>query len=261
MRRSWVLGMAVVAVGGFAAIGLAIGVRAQAPVRVSALVVRGGAPAASTASPGTITVVGSAQVAATTLQASFTVGVDHQAATAAAALSGNNALMAKVIAALEHQGVPATQLQTTNLSVNPVYSQSADGEQGPITGFDANDTLAVTVNSLARVGHLIDSALGAGANNLGGVSFTAVDLQQLQAQALAAAEANAHMQAQALASAAGLTLGPATTITTQTQQVGPIYAGVHAAMAFGALTTPTPVLSGQQNVSEQVTVTFATQVA
>ncbi len=214
--------------------------------------------ASASAPSGSITVTGQAQVPVTDLQATFDAGVEQQASTAQAALAADDQAMRRVIAALKAKGVPAQDLQTQNLSVNPQYQQNVNASgPGKIVGFDANDTLTVTVTNPAQVGALIDTALTTGANTLDGVSFVAAHPAQMQRQALTAAVADARSQALALASAAGLTLGPATTINTQVQGVEPMYAGVMAASAAPA--PRTPVLSGAQYVSAQVTVTFSAQ--
>ncbi len=214
-----------------------------------------GTPAVSRPAAGTITVLGRGQVAASPLQASFDAGVQVEAPTAAAALAADDVAMHRVLAALAAQGIPTVDLQTENLSVSPQYrGSSSNPGPGTISDFVADDTVAVTVVDPARVGMAIDAALHAGANDLGDVSFAPLHPAQLQRQALMAALANARSQAEALAQAAGITLGPAVNISTQVQGPEPIF----GAMAVPAAASSTPVLSGSQRVSAEVTVTFAT---
>lgn len=232
----------------------ALGMLTAAAVGVAAAAFAGRAqPArAGATAPATITVQGSAQVPVTDLVATFTVGVDHQASTASAALAGDDEVMQRVITALEAKGVPEKRIQTQNLSVNPVYSQSDTGPTNRIVGWDANDTLLVSTDP-ARVGTLIDAAMAAGANMLNSVSFGPANPSQVQQQAEAAAVVDARNQAQAVAAAGGLTLGPVTSISTQVQ-MPPQPLGL---MASAAVAPRTPVLTGTQYASAQVTVTFA----
>jgi uncharacterized protein YggE len=221
-------------------------------VAAAGALIRPGSVRAASTPPGTITVQASASVPVTELLATFSVGVDHQAPTAAAALAGDDQEMQRVIGAVERAGLPAKDLQTSNLSLNPVYAQS-DGSPGPITGWDANDTLTVTALP-AQVGRLIDAAVAAGANIVNSVSFQPADPNRAEAAALAAAVAAARAQAAAMASAAGLALGQVVSISTQVVQPEPVFAAA-------ALASPpnlrTPVLSGQQTVTAQVVVNFA----
>ena len=256
MRSRHVVPAAVLAAVAAAATAAALAATPAVAATRRAPAVTASAPASTPS--GSITVTGQARVPVADLQATFDAGVEQQASTAQAALAADDQAMQRVIAALKAKGVPAQDLQTQNLSVNPQYQQNVNASgPGKIVGFDANDTLTVTVTDPARVGTLIDTALQTGANTLDGVSFVAAHPSQMRRQALTAAVADARAQALALASAAGLTLGPATTITTQVQGVEPMYAGVMAAAAAPA--PRTPVLSGAQYVSAQVTVTFSTQ--
>jgi uncharacterized protein len=52
----------------------------------------------------------------------FNAGVTTQGKTAAEALSANSAAMTRVMAAVKRAGVADRDIQTSNLSVNPVYA-------------------------------------------------------------------------------------------------------------------------------------------
>ena len=64
----------------------------------------------------------------------FSAGVTTQAKTAAAALAENAERMNAVIAALKASGIAERDIQTSNLSVNPVYGQPRTDSNGNVTG-------------------------------------------------------------------------------------------------------------------------------
>jgi len=64
----------------------------------------------------------------------FNAGVTTQAKTAAAALTENAERMNAVIAALKASGIAERDIQTSGLSVNPVYGQPRADENGNVSG-------------------------------------------------------------------------------------------------------------------------------
>lgn len=208
------------------------------------------------AAPPSITVQGEAKVSVPDSTATFQVGVEQTASTAADALSQDNAALTDVIDALRKQGVGAKDLTTASLSVYPQYTGGGPNAAPRLTGFQASDTLQVKVTDVAKVGPLIDAAMSAGANQINSVSFGPPDDDTLTQKALAAAVDNARARAQAIATAAHLSLGPVTLVTTAVQAppVTTLSGVAFAAQARAAV--PTPVLSGDQRLTADVTVTF-----
>ena len=216
-------------------------------------VVEAQAPAAGTGP--TITVQGHGEVPVPASMATFSAGVQTTAATAAAALSRNNAVMAAVVQAVEKAGVPAKDLTTTDLEVDPQYSYR-NGEAPVLTGYQATQTDQVQVADAADAGAVIDAASGAGANRLGSISFGPPPGDALTVQAMAAAVADAHAQAEAIAKAAGLTLGAVLSVTpVQRSTTPPVFAQSVAAVPAAS----TQVQTGSQQVQAEVQVTFAAQ--
>src|SRR6266851_3851449 len=78
---------------------------------------------AATVPSHTITVTGSADVKAVPDQAVVQLGVTTRASTAQAAMAMNNAAMNQVVAALKQLGIPDTNIQTSSVSLNPIYNQ------------------------------------------------------------------------------------------------------------------------------------------
>src|SRR5687767_10921528 len=71
----------------------------------------------------TISVTGTGRVSAAPDVAEINLGVVTQASTARDALRANNEAMARLVGLLKERGVAAKDIQTTNINVNPQYSQ------------------------------------------------------------------------------------------------------------------------------------------
>ncbi len=106
--------------------------------------------------------------------ATISLGVTSEAPTAARALSDDAAQMSQVMAALKAQGVPTKDIRTSGLNLNAQYVY-AQNQPPKLTGYHAADQVTVTVHDLAKVGALADATVGAGANQLNGISFSLAD--------------------------------------------------------------------------------------
>jgi uncharacterized protein YggE len=201
---------------------------------------------ATTAPAGkTITVTGNGSVTTVPDRASFNFTVETHSKTAATALAQNSDLATAVIAALKGAGVPAADLQTSQVSLQPQSSQ--DGTT--IIGYAASNSVSVRT-ALEKAGRVIDAAVGAGANGVSGPSLDVSDQDSLYRDALKKAVADAKLKAQSLADAAGLTLGSAQSI-----QEGSAATPLPMADKLSAGTAP--IEAGTQQIQATVTVTYA----
>lgn len=227
-------------------------------VSLIALILAGSAAAAApdqAAPPRTLTVSGTGIAKAAPDEASFSTGVVAQAATARAALAANSQAMNAVIASLKKQGVPDKAIQTSNLSLNPQYQTCKPGVACPqkIVGYAVSNTVSVTVG-LDKVGTVLDALVGAGANQIGGISFSIHDPKPLLQQARADAVKDAIDKAQAFAKAAGVSLGAILTIDEGGSQAPrPVFRSMDKAMFANAAP---PVAAGEESVSASVSITW-----
>src|SRR3954466_3930681 len=157
---------------------------------------------ATPSNSSTITVTGNGTVDATPDRASFDFGVTTNGPTAAAALSRNASEARAIIAALKKAGIGSSDIQTTQVSLWP--QTSSNGTR--ITGYQASNSVHVTA-ALGKAGALVDAAVRAGANNVGGPNLDTADKSGLYDEALKRAIGDAKGKAQAIAAGAGLTLG------------------------------------------------------
>jgi uncharacterized protein YggE len=108
--------------------------------------------------------------------ATITLGVQNEAPTAAGALSANAVQMNRVIAALKKAGVAERDIQTSNLNVNPQYVY-VENQPPRLNGYQASNQVTVQVRDLSKLGASVDATVGAGATNVGGISFGLQDPQ------------------------------------------------------------------------------------
>jgi uncharacterized protein YggE len=220
-------------------------------VGIAAIVVFAGVGLPESASTATadsrsITVTGTGSVSAVPNQSSFTFGVAARGATAADALASDSAQMQKLIAALRGTGIGSDSLQTTSVSLSPRVSDSGE----TVVGYDASNSVTVTIKSIDRAGAIVDAAVAAGANQVDGPNLTVSDQSALYKKALAGAVADARAKAQALAAASGLRVGAVTSVAEQNDTPSPVrYDQVK-------LASSTPIEAGSQQITATVSVTF-----
>jgi hypothetical protein len=225
------------------------GMKILVTLAIAVALLAGGADAATkdTGSTDTVTVTGNGAVDAVPDQASFSFTVQTKAPTATAALTKNGTATKAVIAAVEGTGVPEANIQTEQVSLDPIMSN--DGTS--IVAYSASDTIDVTKLAIAKAGSVVDAAVGAGATDVSGPSLELSDQDSFYAQALKAAVANAKSKAQVLAGAAGMNLGGVVTIVEGSNAVTPL------PFAVGAAKSNTPIEAGTQEIDATVTVTYA----
>lgn len=214
------------------------------------------APAlAQTALPAAISVNGEATVSAPPDLAEIDGGVTSEARTAREASDVNNAAMAKVLLALKGAGIPEKDLQTSRLSLQP---QNPSNRTGPaaITSYRASNRVTIRLRDISKVASVIDTLVGAGANELGGINFMVTNASKLLDEARERAIADARRKAEIYAKAAGVTLGAPLSISEEGSP-GPMpFRKMAAGMAAAA-----PVAQGEETLAVTVSVSWAIKPA
>jgi uncharacterized protein YggE len=215
-----------------------------------------GAPAlaqAPAAFPPAISVTGEAHISVPPDLASVDAGVATDAKSAREASEANNTAMAKVLAALKAANVDAKDIQTSRLSLQPQYAPNRSGSS-PIVGYRASNRVTVRIRDVGKVAGVIDTLVGAGANDIGNVFFEVSQASKLLDEAREKAVADALRKAEIYAKAAGVMLGVPLSISEEgTPQ--PVY---RAKMMQGApmAAAPTPIAQGEETLSVSVSVTW-----
>jgi hypothetical protein len=194
-----------------------------------------------------IVVTGNGSVNASPDVATLQLGVEARARTARAALRDSSKRTARVVAALLAQGVARKDIQTAYVSL--FREQVRPGR----VVYVASNSVSATVRDIAKVGAVIDAAVDAGANQVGGPQFGLSNPSAQYAQALAEAYDDARAKAEALAAKAGVTLGEPTAVVEGGVSVIPIAQD----SAAGGGERPVPIEPGTTQVQATVTVTFA----
>jgi uncharacterized protein len=205
--------------------------------------------------PAAISVTGEAMVSVPPDLAVVDGGVSSEAKTAREASEANNAAMAKVLAALKGAGIDAKDIQTSRLSLQ---LQSAPNRTGPsaVAGYRASNRVTIRVRDVAKVANVIDTLVGAGANEIGGINFMVSQASKLLDEAREQAVADARRKAEIYAKAAGVTLGAPLSISEEGSP-GPMpFRKMAAGMAVSA-----PVAQGEETLQVTVSVSWAIKQA
>ncbi len=198
----------------------------------------------------TIIVTGTATVEAAPDIATLSIGVATQAETAAAAMAANSAAVIAVMARLTASGVEARDMQTSNLSLFPVWSDRSASIPA-LTSYSAQNQLTVRVRDLDTLGAVLDAAVADGANTLNGLTFGLANPEPTLDEARKAAVVAARVRAELLATAAGLKLGRIVAITEGGASTDPVPMFREAASDAGV-----PVAGGELGLSASVTVRY-----
>ena len=121
----------------------------------------------------------------------------------------------RVMAVLRESRVQDKDIKTTNYSITPKYDSSgrAGGISYPsrgapyIVGYTVSQNLEVKLRDLGKAGEIITKAAQAGANQVGGITFTTEDPKSVQAEARIKAIEDAQKKAKALEERLGIRLG------------------------------------------------------
>jgi uncharacterized protein len=156
---------------------------------------------------------------------------------------------AKVINVLKARQVD--KLQTTNLSLSPVYSY--ENNRQILTGYMANNSLSFRVATTAA-GPIIDEAVAAGATRIDSISSI---IAQAQTTAIQNATQDAQRQAQAVLTSLGLQQKEIIGIqVNDAARPAPVYMAAEALnqrVTKAVPTAPTEVVGGEQEVQATVT--------
>ena len=205
--------------------------------------------------PAAISVTGEASVSVPPDLAHIDGGVTSEAKTAREASDANNAAMGKVLLALKGAGIEEKDFQTSRLSLQP---QSAPNRTGPsaIVGYRASNRVTIRLRDVTKVANVIDTLVGAGANEIGGINFMVSQASKLLDEARERAVADARRKAEIYAKAAGVTLGAPLSISEE-GNAAPI---PYRRMAVGMAATA-PVAQGEETLQVNVSVSWAIKQA
>ncbi len=198
-----------------------------------------------------VTVGGDAIVQAQPDTAIMTVSVVTQGKRAVDAQQENATKTDAVIQALKAVAGTGAEIKTSGYSVQPqrVYREN---QPPTITGYEARNTVTVTLSDLKKVGTVIDAASQAGSNDISGIAFTLREDRPARDRALQQATQEAMSKAEVIARA----LGRKVTRIVEVQEEGFIRPPqpVYQAEAFMAKrdSVATPIEVGSLDITSRV---------
>lgn len=210
-------------------------------------------PALADDFPSAISVSGEANVSVAPDLAQIDAGVANDAKTAKEASDANNAAMGKVLLALKGAGIAEKDYRTSRLSLQPQYGQNKSTGASPVVGFRASNRVTVKIRDVTKVAGIIDALVGAGANDIGNISFEVTQASKLLDDAREQAVADARRKAEIYAKATGVTLGPPLSVTEGGAPV-PLF---KARMATAPMAATAAVAPGEETLSVTVNVSWA----
>jgi uncharacterized protein YggE len=218
------------------------------------LAVAAPAPALSETPQRQISVIGEGHIDAVPDMAIITLGVKYQAKEAGDAMAATSQATARMLDQLAFLGVQPRDMQTSRLSLNPVWpnSSSSLSDDRILSGFVASNSVTVRLRDLNKLAQIMDAVVADGANNFNGLRFSVQEPEPLMNAARQAAVADAIAKAQLLTGSAGVTLGPVLSITEQGGRSQPMRMEMASARSGG-----TPIVAGEVTIGATVMMVFA----
>ena len=130
-------------------------------------------------------------------------GVTTLAPTAVAAMQQNAKAMDAVIAKIKALGVAADDIQTAGINLYAQYDYDQASRKQVFRGYQASNTVNVTLRQVDKAGQVLDALVAAGATDINGPNFAIDDDSVPKAQARKAAMEKARAQALDYAKMAG----------------------------------------------------------
>lgn len=184
----------------------------------------------------------------------ITVSAESRAPSPREAQRLNAEAMKPVQDKLRAAGVPAEAIRTISYDVQYEWDFVNNKRVG--RGYVARNTIEVRIDSVDRVGEMLEIAVGAGATSLGGIRFDLKDQAKLEREALRLAVVDARAKADAAAAGAGRSVDRVLRIEEQGVEVPPMPVRMmrQSAQAQAADLAP-PIATGQMEIRARAVVT------
>lgn len=179
-----------------------------AAMLAAGLLLAGVAFAAEPALPRLVSVTGEGEVKAQPDMAYVTLGVEARKPTLAAARAEVTAAVDRLLALTRELKIDPKFIDSTQLQVRPEYVWNEKESKQVLQGYFVSRQLEIELRDLERLGPLLERAVTAGANQIGGARLDSSRRKELEREALTLAVDDARADADTLARAAGVKLGP-----------------------------------------------------
>jgi uncharacterized protein YggE len=202
-----------------------------------------------------VEVSGEGSVSAAPDFAQVTLGVTTTAKNAGEAMAANAKAANALVSLIKAEGVAPADIQTSELSISPTFSQPSPGQTTAptITGYSVSNNVAVVVRDIPRLGALLDKAVSGGANSVYGIAFGHNNVSALLDKARPLAVEDARRKAEIYASAGGARIGRLMVLTEDAGRQTPVaFSRTYASPA----PAPPPIEAGEDKLTVTITAQF-----
>jgi uncharacterized protein len=204
--------------------------------------------------PPVVITSGEGLVQAVPDRAWITVTAESRAGNPRDAQRRNSEAMTPVLDKLRAAGIPADAIRTIGYDLQQEWDYV--NNQRTSRGYVARNTIEVRVDSIERVGELLEMTVGSGATSVGGVRFDLKNRARLERDALRLAVEDARARADAAAAGAGRSIDRIVRIDAQPGGASVPLPRVAMLREQAASDAP-PIAAGQLEIRAQVTLTSA----
>lgn len=212
--------------------------------------------------PPLVTTTGNSEVKVVPDLADLRFDIELRNTNLKTALAQEAEKMSQLVAALKAAGIGERDLQTSQVTINPVYQQENGtyAETAKIAFFSVSQTVGCTLRDIQKITAITTRAIDAGANRVSGVTLRTSKLRQYRDQARVMAVKAAKEKALALAGELGSKVGKPHSITEQSSEIPTLLLGnsfaQNAAAAPGDSGSNSAFEPGTISISATVTVAF-----
>lgn len=215
--------------------------------------------AESADAPRTLTMTGAGEASAVPDQVSFSVAVGVTRPELEDSLGEASATMKKVLDALADFGVTKDDMQTTGLSMYPVYDYPNNAPR-VLRGYRVDQRARVTVPELGKAGKAVTAAVDAGGNQVrvNNIRLEVADPEKVLGEARDAAVEEATAKAEQYAEATGQELGEVRMLKEVSQHVPRMQRATLDAAELSAYRSASkvPIRAGSDELSVKVRVVW-----
>ena len=208
--------------------------------------------------PPLVTTTGNSEVKVVPDLADLRFDIELRNTNLKTALAQEAEKMSQLVAALKAAGIGERDLQTSQVTINPVYQQENGtyAETAKIAFFSVSQTVGCTLRDIQKITTITTRAIDAGANRVSGVTLRTSRLRQSRDQARVMAVKAAKEKALALAGELGSKVGKPHSITEQSSEIPTLLLG----NSFAQNVAAAPGDSGSNSAFEPGTISISATV-
>ena len=208
----------------------------------------------------TLYVSGSANTKVKPDKVVLSLGVETTNITANGALLANSNLMNKVLGVLKEVGIKENETSTSSFSIVPNYNYSQSNSRGNITGFTATNSIQIESSTIENISKWLDVAVKAGANNINSIDFSLSDkkLEDTKNMLIREVIKDARIKADIVASTLGLKVIGVKSINLDVPEYTIPEPQFRQSSETASISpsAASPIVTGEQRVSEKVNIVF-----